>query len=434
MTKYLKRVKLKQDSELENRQAAILNVLEDYQDTVVSSTNSKRAIINILEDLETSNKILETKTAEMTEAAELLLRKNAIDTAILNSIGDGIIVTDSTGNITFVNLAFEQLTGWTISEVSGTNIAKVFPARGETDTFERDFHAMVESVLKNIYHSNTTYTTHITLRKDGSTFPISFIITAVKLHEHIIGLVMSFRDITKEIDIDRAKTEFVSLASHQLRTPLSAISWYTEMLLAGDMGPITAGQEKYLQEVYRGNARMIQLVNSLLNITRMSFGTFILETEAVEVAPLIESVLNEQKPDIIKKSLQLVTDFNSVIPHIQSDTKLLRMVMQNLISNAIKYTPREGKITIGLKTDKINKHLVLTVKDTGCGIPIQQQPLIFSRLFRADNARATETEGTGLGLYIVKSIVENSGGRVWFESQENKGSTFFVELPITINT
>jgi signal transduction histidine kinase len=238
------------------------------------------------------------------------------------------------------------------------------------------------------------------------------------------------------MDIDKAKTEFVSLASHQLRTPLSAISWYTEMLLSGDVGPITEGQEKYLTEVYKGNQRMISLVNALLNVTRMTLGTFVLEPEMVDLVTLIHSVLLEQTPEIEKRQLHITTIFEPSIPIIESDAKLLRMVMQNLISNAIKYTPPHGSIELSLCLDPAGKHFLFSVADTGVGIPTSQHERIFTRLFRADNVRANDTEGNGLGLYIVKAIIENSGGRVWFESEENHGSTFHVELPVgtTITT
>lgn len=417
--------------ELKHNQAAILNILADYQDTTFSNVHTRRAILNILTDLDTSNNLLQSKTLQMTETADLLLRKHAVNTAILESIGDGIIVTDSTGNITFVNQAFERLTGWTSDEVVQTNILTVLPTKDTQVCTEGKLRTTIDTILCGDEDISNKYRTHFTLRKDSSLFPINFIITPVKLHGDVIGLVMSFRDITKEISIDKVKTEFVSLASHQLRTPLSAISWYTEMLLAGDVGSLNTEQEKYLHEVYTGNQRMIQLVNSLLNITQMNFGTFMLETEMVEIIPLIHSVLQEQKSDIDKKLLQLATKFTGTIPTIRSDRKLLRMVVQNLLSNAIKYTPEQGDITLSLAVEPNGQHLLFTVADTGCGIPHQQQAKVFSRLFRADNARTSEIEGTGLGLYIVKNIIENSGGRVWFESKENSGSTFYVELPIT---
>jgi two-component system phosphate regulon sensor histidine kinase PhoR len=203
------------------------------------------------------------------------------------------------------------------------------------------------------------------------------------------------------------------------------------MLLSGDAGPITEEQEKYLTEVYRGNQRMISLVNALLNVTRMTLGTFVLKPEMVDFVTLILSVLLEQKPDSDKKQLHITTTFEPRIPIIESDAKLLRMVIQNLISNAIKYTPVGGTIQVTLCLDTSEKKFLFSVADNGVGIPESQHGRIFTRLFRADNVLTQDTEGTGLGLYIVKAIAENSGGRAWFESEENVGSTFHVELPRT---
>jgi PAS domain S-box-containing protein len=283
-------------------QTAILNVLTDYQAIARESVLSRRAVINVLEDLERTNATLKEKTEEMTTASEWLLHKNAVDTAILESIGDGIIVTDSNRMITFVNRAFETLTGWTAAEVIGHDITHYLPLESEHGSLNGQLSMIItEVLLGNTYSSDITKPFY-NIRKDKTRFPASSTIIPVWLHGSVIGLVKTIRDITKEIDIDKAKTEFVSLASHQLRTPLSAINWYTEMLLSGDVGPITEGQEKYLNEAYRGNQRMISLVNALLNVTRMTLGTFVLEPEMVDLVTLIHSVLHEQLPESEKNN------------------------------------------------------------------------------------------------------------------------------------
>lgn len=237
-------------------------------------------------------------------------------------------------------------------------------------------------------------------------------------------------DITKEKEVDKAKSEFVSLASHQLRTPLSAINWYTEMLLNGDAGTINDEQKKYLGEVSIGNKRMVALVNALLNVSRLDLGTFIIEPEPTDITAMIKSVLDELRPQIMTKKLQLSEVYDPAIPtQFLADQKLLRMVFQNLLSNAVKYTPEAGSVTVS-STSK-GEDLIFSVADSGMGIPASQKDKIFSKLFRADNARESDSEGTGLGLYIVKSVIEQSGGKVWFESVESKGSTFYVSLPLS---
>lgn len=388
--------------ELENSQAALLNVLEDHK-----------------------------------QDSEKILKKKAVDEAILASIGDGLVVVDKEGKITYVNQSFEKMLGWSSKEVLGKRIVAVVPRedeKGEVVPFnERILNKVLRGEVVVADLTNPFYY----IRKDKTRFPSSSIITSIVLDGEIIGVVETFRDITKEKEIDKAKTEFVSLASHQLRTPLSTINWYTEMLLTGDVGKLNAEQEKYLNEVYRGNQRMVGLVNALLSVSRMDLGTFIFEPEPTDIPLLVRSVLDEQMPHIIQKGITVFPTFGTNIPLIQVDPKLLRMVVQNLLSNAIKYTPEKGKIELSLTLTNQKKCLLFTISDTGYGIPKNQQHKIFKKLFRADNVREKDTEGTGLGLYIAKAIIDNSGGKIWFESpasnhiegEENVGTTFYVELP-----
>ena len=212
------------------------------------------------------------------------------------------------------------------------------------------------------------------------------------------------------------------------------------MLLAGDAGSINEEQRKYLSEVYIGNKRMVELVNDLLNVSRLDMGTLVGEIKEINVIDLFRSVLNEIKPEIIEKNFKVEQNLENDILNFSADEKLLRMVFQNILSNAVKYTKSGGLIKINLL--KINKgdnfgdkiiaedSLVFSVSDSGMGIPVQQQQKIFSKLFRADNAKESETEGTGLGLYVIKSIVDQSGGQVWFKSEENKGTTFYISFPL----
>lgn len=234
-------------------------------------------------------------------------------------------------------------------------------------------------------------------------------------------------DITKEKEIDRAKTEFVSLASHQLRTPLSSINWYTEMLLDGDGGKLTKTQRDFLQEIYQGNKRMVALVDDLLSVSRLEMGTFVIDPEKLDIVDVADSVLKELEFRIEEKKMKLRKDYEKV-PVIYSDKNLLRMILQNLLTNAVKYTPENGQITLRLLAHK--GELMIVVSDNGYGIPKVQQGRVFSKLFRADNVKSRDTDGTGLGLYIIKAIVERLGGEINFESEENVGTTFYVKIPL----
>jgi PAS domain S-box-containing protein len=336
--------------------------------------------------------------------------------------------------------------GWKAQEIIGKSMVEVVP-REDVNGVEVLFK---ERILTQVL-SGKKFVANLTnpfyyIRKDKTRFPVSSIVAPVVLASKIVGAVEVFRDITKEKEIDKAKTEFVSLASHQLRTPLSTVSWYSEMLLAGDVGEMTPEQKKYLEEIYHGNQRMVDLVNTLLDVSRIELGTFIMESKPIDIVKLAQGVIEEHKLQIREKRIRFSNSFGKNIQNIQADPKILRMVVQNLLSNAIKYTPEGGKVEVSISLKRGNLKnvesgfknrktaggdtVLLKIIDTGYGIPIDQQNKIFTKLFRADNVIGKDTEGTGLGLYIAKSIVEQSGGKIWFESDENKGTTFYVQLPI----
>ena len=222
--------------------------------------------------------------------------------------------------------------------------------------------------------------------------------------------------------------EHSQTTAHQLRNPLSAIKWYTELLSSRDIGGLNSQQEEYLEKVYAGNERMIDLVNTLLNVSRLELGTLAVDIKPTDVVERMESVFEELEAQIQEKHFELQKEYGENITQMDTYPKLLRMVFQNLLSNAVKYTPEGGKL--GVKITSRGSELHITVADSGLGIPKNQQDKIFTKLFRADNARKLETKGTGLGLYIVKMIVEEFGGSVSFSSEPNAGTTFKVVLPL----
>jgi len=246
---------------------------------------------------------------------------------------------------------------------------------------------------------------------------------------NITRVVGVARDITFEKSVDEAKTDFVSLASHQLKTPIGAISWDAEMLLNGDYGKLEEKQKEIITQIYNTNLRMKQLVDGLLNVSRIDLGTFIIEPEDTNCVELCEEVLLEMQSKIILKQQTVVKEYSNDLPHISADSKLLRIIFQNLISNAIKYTPEKGKIVISLKVQ--DHEIVLSVANNGITIPHEEQSKIFHKLFRASNAAEMDADGTGLGLYLVKSIVDTAGGRVWFDSVEGQDTIFYVAFPLS---
>ena len=253
-------------------------------------------------------------------------------------------------------------------------------------------------------------------------------------------------DVTKHKEIDQAKTDFVALASHQLRTPLSIIKWYIDFLVDGDAGELSQEQIKYLKEVYKSNERLIELVNALLDVSRIDLGTFSIEPEPTDIIERAETALKKFLPEIKAKKIKLEKHFDK-LPIINLDPRLTKIVFENIISNSIKYTPEKGIVRLDIK--KTERDVLIEISDTGCGIPREQQPKVFAKLFRADNVKKIESIGTGLGLYIVKAVIEKSGGKIWFQSpslnlllaegqkdvdlpidKRNKGTTFFITIPL----
>jgi PAS domain S-box-containing protein len=363
---------------------------------------------------------VEERTADLKQSNQDLEKfKLAVKDA-----SDHIIITDPKGHIIFANAAAERITGYSYAQMQGKTPALWGKQMG--DDFYKKFW--------NTINSKKPFLGEIRNKRSGDVeywaeIHVSPVLDSDNNIQFFVGIE---RDITKAKEVDQAKTEFVSLASHQLRTPLSAINWYTEMLLAGDAGDITTDQESYLKEIYNGSQRMVDLVNALLNVSRLELGTFIVEPTEGSLQEIADDVLKELENQTIAKKQQIVKDYDTGIPKIMIDTKLTRIVFQNLLSNAVKYTPEEGKVTVSIITNPDNhKEVLIKVKDTGYGIPKYQQDKIFSKLFRADNIKKMETEGTGLGVYIIKQIIDNAGGKIWFESEENKGSTFYVTIPLS---
>lgn len=369
------------------------------------------AMINIMEDIE------KEKEKVSSLAKDLEKFKLALD-----NTSEQVLLTDKNGVILYANKGMENMTGFKIEEVIGKKTADLWSIVKDEKTEAKMWN---EIIVKKKAITREMPSRH----KNGKEYTTITTISPILNEDNEVEFMISIsHDITKEKEIDRAKTEFVSLASHQLRTPLSSVNWYSEMLLAGDAGILNDDQKGFVNEIYKGNQRMVDLVNSLLDVSRLELGTFTIAPEIMNVCEPAKSVINELRPGIQAKKIKLNMNCENDMPQIKADPKLIRIVFQNLLSNAVKYTPENGRVDVNIK--KENKNILITISDTGYGIPKNQHDKIFTKLFRADNVKAKDTEGTGLGLYIIKSILESSGGEISFESEEDKGTTFFVRLPL----
>lgn len=234
----------------------------------------------------------------------------------------------------------------------------------------------------------------------------------------------------------RGGNDFVSLASHELRSPLSVIKWYTEILLDGDAGDLTKEQKDYLTIIESNNQRAIDLVRSLLNVSRLDQSTYSVTPEDVSLAEIVETTKNFFSKEASKKHVEVIYKEGEGVTHIQADKHICLLIAKQLISNAIVFSPDNGVVevttsyvkqseTIG-NVEITDDSIVLTVIDKGMGVPEKDKSKIFSRMFRGSNVKDTEGSDGGLGLYITKTIVDSTGGKIWFESEEGKGTTFFV--------
>lgn len=217
-------------------------------------------------------------------------------------------------------------------------------------------------------------------------------------------------------------------AYHQLRAPIISMKWIMEMLLKGELGKLNAKQSEFLRDVYANLNHLNDLVSHLLSTARIESGQLALKAEPIDLTQVCGDVIREVKPLVIQKKQTIIFQEKDHVPKVSVDPKYANEVFRNVISNAIKYTKDKGTIELHLSQNKGN--VVLSVKDNGIGIPAHQQSRVFGKFFRGDNAVKLTTDGTGLGLYIVKNLMESMGGKIWFKSQENKGTTFYVSLPI----
>jgi len=275
----------------------------------------------------------------------------------------------------------------------------------------------------------TWYAEHRFQKADGTYAVVrnsAFVIRDQKgKSDRIIG---SFLDITRQRQLDRAKDEFISLVSHQLRTPLTIIRLYGNMLTDGVAGPVADQQQPYIQKITNASTRLIKLVGDILNISRLELNRIKIEPTSTDVNELIKTHLEELTPAALSRGVKLEFNPQPKITTVQLDATVFGEIVHNLVSNGVRYAhDKNGKVRVELKKER--RGYLLTVRDNGIGIPRSDQPHIFERFYRANNAAKVDGEGTGLGLYLVKLFTDTAGGKIWFKSTEGKGTTFSVLFP-----
>lgn len=396
-----------------NLQNAVTQATKVLEEKVQDLEDSKKATLNLLEDLE------ESKNKEEALAKDLEKFKIAVD-----NVSEMIVISDSEGVMLYGNKVVEEITGYKPEETVGKKVGILW-----SSPMTKEYYQELWDTIKL---QKKTFISEIqNKRKNGEIYTSALIITPIlSANKEIMFFIGVERDISKEKEIDKAKTEFVSLASHQLRTPLSSINWNLEMLLSEDKAVgLSDDQKEYASEASQASKKMVGLVNSLLNVSRIEMGTFMVSPVITDVAEVIKVCVKQFAHKIFEKKIRISEVYHSLVPKIMADEKILNIVCQNLLENAINYTPEGGEIKVS--TNSKGSDILISIADTGIGIPKSQQARIFTKMFRADNAREKEANGNGLGLYMTKTIIEYSGGKIWFESELDKGATFYVTLPLS---
>jgi PAS domain S-box-containing protein len=386
-------------------------------------TNQKRIEKNLEDARIAAQNVLEDLSVEKSRYEDLAKDLEKFKLA-LDSASDNVIITDPEGIVIYVNKSVEAVTGYRPEEAIGKKSGALWKAPMPL--------AYYQKMWETIKTQKKVFTSEIqNKRKNGSIYTAEISISPIINKDGEVEFFVSIeRDITKEKEIDQAKDEFMSLASHQLRTPPSIIGWYAETLQSGDLGPMNEKQAEYVSEIYKANQRMVATINSLLNISRIEMGTFSITPKEIDVKSIIDETLKELMSRF-HRGAEVKKDYDPNMGSFNADPEIMAIIVDNLLSNAFKYSPSNNvKIDIAIK--KENDFLVLSVKDYGIVIPPKDQNKIFIKLFRADNAVTASPDGTGLGLYMIKKIiVDGLGGKIWFDSEENKGTTFYVSFPVS---
>ncbi len=347
----------------------------------------------------------------------------------MDSIGDGILVVDNNGVIINANNAIcEMLDYCDKKTIAGQLTLALLKAIDEKGNPINSHNAALFKSINQGKKINNAVRQFI--KKDGSRFWASITTTPIiKENGATLGAIIVIRDITEEKKQEEYHTDFAHIASHNLRTPLGNASWATEYILTEKSGKLNNEQKDYLSDVYQTLKNMNRLVNDLLNVSRLQNKKIKPLTKKVSFKQIIKKVIDDSKFYAKAQNVKIKTITGPKQLYIKIDENHLRSIIQNVIENAIRYSFPKTIITI--QVEQKNSHLLFSCTDTGIGIPPDQQSFIFAKFFRAKNAVNKIGDGTGLGMYITRELVELNRGKIWFDSIPGKKTTFFIKFKST---
>ena len=415
--------------------AEIEQLKTDLKARSVDTDHLKTAMLNLVEDAQAAEGEAEKRAGELKSAIEQVAAfANIADhqrntyMLLLSSIGEGVLVLDMAKKITITNKAAELIIGCPIADLVDSNFVDTVKILGP------DGKVVGLEFIEKVYRDKQVFSVNNMLivcakRLDAISVPVVMVFSPiVDKHGEPQGIIITLRDVREERALEEARISFISIASHQLRTPLTSMRWFAEMLMDGDVGALTEDQRHYLERIYQGTDRMISLVNLLLQIARVEAGRVKITPTPSDLKVVTSGVLITLKAILDAKAQKVEIVTPEPVPIITMDQDVVWQVIQNLLSNASRYAPERSTITVRIISKDGN--LVYSVEDKGIGIPESAKGRIFEKFFRAENALKAVPEGSGLGLSLVKLLVEGWGGKIWFDSKEGKGTTFYFTIPL----
>jgi hypothetical protein len=351
--------------------------------------------------------------------------------AILDAVDDGVLAVDSKGNILAINPAAEQITGWNGSDAAGL----VFNSVLKITNNEGGEMIEISNPVNRVLQTGENFTTRDLFIKTQSGKIVPIFLAVNSIDGQNSGVVVVFRDISKELKDNREQAEFISTASHEMRTPVASIEGYIGLALNPATATIDARAKSYLQKAHENTKHLGQLFQDLLDITKAEDGRLKNEPVVLDAIEFSRNIWEGLKPKAEAKGLSYTfepdnhkTGEKTLTPvfFIHADRDHLHEILNNLFENAIKYTP-SGMVSVNVMGD--NNNVQISVKDSGIGIPAEDIPHLFQKFYRVDNSETREINGTGLGLFLSRKLTESIGGFLDVESEYKKGSTFTVKLP-----
>jgi|GEM_PF-2555859 len=346
---------------------------------------------------------------------------------ILSGITNAVIAVDLDGAIILFNKAAETLVGLPSAHVIGKHVRDIFKIYdGEKEVLYEEYCPPRPGATEGAVYNKSNLRIPVATGKDHIVNLVSGRIKeGISIH---LGCILTFQDITQEYAMEKMKREFVSIAAHQLRTPLTGMKWAVDYLLTGEKGELTEPQKTLASQALEAVGRMIHLVNDLLDVNRVEEGRFGIHTAVQPIYPMLQRILSSSEKIAEIKGVEFSSYLAENIPALDFDPDKMEIVLNNIFDNAIKYTPKGGHIYV--RTEVKDGSVLITAQDSGIGIARDDSDRIFSKFFRSSQAYLHHTDGSGLGLYVAKNIMDQHGGKIWFDSAENAGTTFYVSLPL----